>query len=167
MKQRLGVALAIMGKPGFLILDEPVNGLDPTGIVEFRDMIKSLNKEYGVTILISSHILSELEQVADRYGIIHKGRLVKEFTQEKLREDTKKCLSVKVSDTAGAAAVLEQKLGIREYEVLPGNELRLYAYLDNPSEVAFQLATNQIKVESLTEVGNTLESYYLNAINQN
>lgn len=166
MKQRLGVALAVMGRPDFLILDEPINGLDPTGIVEFRDIIKMLNKEYGMTILISSHILSELEQVAGRYGIIHQGRIVKEFTREKLEEDTRRCLSVKVDDAAKAATVLEQYMECREYEILPGNELRIYAFLDNPAEVTFQLASHQIRVASIVQMGNTLESYFLSAIGQ-
>lgn len=167
MKQRLGVALAIMGNPDFLILDEPINGLDPSGIIEFRQMLKSLSREYGMTILISSHILSELEQIADRYGIVHQGRLVKEFTQEQLEKDTKRYLSIKVSDSddaAQAAAILEQKLGITEYEVLPGNELKVYAYVDNSPEVTFQLASNKVKVISIQEVGNTLESYFISAI---
>jgi len=167
MKQRMGVALAIMGNPDFLILDEPINGLDPTGIVEFRDIIRSLNEEYGMTILISSHILSELEQVAKRYGIIHKGRLVKEFTGEQLEEDTRRCLQIKVSDAAMAATVLEQTLGISKYEILPGNELRVYEYLDNASEVTFRLSSNQIRVTAISEMGNTLESYFLAAIGQN
>lgn len=166
MKQRLGVALAIMGKPDILILDEPINGLDPMGIVDFRDMVKKLNMEYGMTILISSHILGELEQVAQRYGIIHKGRIVKEFTKKQLEESTRRCLCVKVNDGAGAATVLEQTLGIKEYEVLPDNELRVYAYLDDPSEVNFQLVSNQIRVASITEMGNTLESSFLTAIGQ-
>lgn len=166
MKQRLGLALAIMGKPDFLILDEPINGLDPVGIVEFREIMKQLNQDYGMTILISSHILSELEQVADRYGIVHQGRLVKEITRKQLEEDTRRYLSIKVENPEEAAAVLEQMLGISDYEVLPENELRVYAYLDNPAEVTFQLASNQIRVLSISEMGSTLESYFLSAIGQ-
>jgi len=166
MKQRLGVALAIMGNPDFLILDEPINGLDPGGIVEFRGILKSLSKEHGMTILVSSHILSELEQVADRYGIIHQGRLVKEFTQKELELNTRRYLSVKVEDAAAAAAVLEQEMGITQYEVLPGNELRVYSHLDNPAEVTFQLTSNQIRVMFIREMGGTLESYFLSAVAQ-
>jgi len=166
MKQRLGVALAIMGNPDFLILDEPINGLDPGGIVEFRGMLKSLSKEYGMTILVSSHILSELEQVADRYGIIHQGKLVKEFTQEELEINTRRYLAIKVGNAADAAAVLEQKMGITQYEVLPGNQLKVYSHLDESAEVTFQLASNQIKVISIKEMGGTLESYFLSAVAQ-
>lgn len=166
MKQRLGVALAIMGNPDFLILDEPINGLDPSGIVEFRAMMKKLSKEYGMTILVSSHILSELEQVADRYGIIHQGRIVREFSQAELELNTRRYLSIKVGDAEAAAAVLEQKLGIKEYEVLPENELRIYTHLDNPSEITFQLASNEVRVLTIQEMGGTLEDYFLSAIGQ-
>lgn len=164
MKQRLGVALAIMGKPDFLILDEPINGLDPGGIIEFRQILKTLSKEYGMTILISSHILSELEQVADRYGIVHQGRLVKEFTQIQLEQDTRRYLSVKVGNAADAVAILEQKMGIREYEVLPDNELRIYTCLDKSADITFELASNQVRVIAIKEMGSTLENYFMTAI---
>lgn len=164
MKQRLGVALAIMGKPDFLLLDEPINGLDPTGIIEFREILKRLSEEYGMAILISSHILSELEQVANRYGIIHRGRLVKEFTQEQLDHDTRRFLQVKTGNAADAVAVLEQKLGITEYEVMPGNIIHVYSSLDNPAAVTGELVKNGIELISLTEMGSTLESYFLAAI---
>lgn len=166
MKQRLGLALAIMGKPEFLILDEPINGLDPMGIVEFRSIIVNLAKEHGMTILVSSHILSELAQVATRYGIIHNGQLVKEFTQTQLEEETKRCLAVKVNDAAAAAVVLEQKLNTTNFEVLPGNELRVYDYLDKPSEITFQLSTNGVYVNSISEMGTNLEEYFLQTIGQ-
>jgi ABC-2 type transport system ATP-binding protein len=112
MKQRLGLALAILNNPDFLILDEPINGLDPTGIVEIRGLMKRLN-EQGVTILISSHILTELSQVATKYAIIHQGRLVKSLTQEQLREECRRALAVKVDDAAKASVILETKLNIR------------------------------------------------------
>lgn len=164
MKQRLGLALAIMGKPDFLILDEPINGLDPMGIIEFRSIIQTLNQQYGMTVLISSHILSELTHIATSFGIIHQGKLIKEFTKEQLEQETKRCLSVKVNDTAAAAVVLEQQLNITEYEVMPGSELRIYTLLDNPSEITFQLSTHNIRVESATEIGTSLEEYFLNTI---
>ncbi|MFV0401528.1 MAG: ABC transporter ATP-binding protein [Oscillospiraceae bacterium] len=164
MKQRLGLALAIMGKPDFLILDEPINGLDPMGIVEFRGILTELNQKQGMTVLISSHILSELTQVATTYGIIHQGRLIKEFSKEQLEEDTKRCISVKVEDTAATVVVLEQKLGTKQFEVLPSGEVRIYDFLDNPSEVAFQLSTNGVRIHSITEIGTNLEDYFLNTI---
>lgn len=166
MKQRLGLALAIMGNPDFLILDEPINGLDPTGIIEFRSIIKDLHQAHGMTVLISSHILSELSQVATTFGIIHKGKLIKEFSAEQLEAQTKRCISLKVNDTAAAAAVLQERLHITEFEVLPENELNVYAYLDNPSEVTFQLSTNGVRVIAAAQSGVSLEDYFLDAIGE-
>lgn len=166
MKQRLGLALAIMGRPDLLILDEPINGLDPTGIVEFRSIITTLAREHGMTIMISSHILTELAQVATRYGIIHGGQLVREMSHGQLEENTRRCLAVKTNDAAAAAVVLEQKLQTQNYEVLPDNMLRVYDFLDKPSEITFQLSTNGIYVDSIAEVGTTLEDYFLQTIGQ-
>jgi ABC-2 type transport system ATP-binding protein len=163
MKQRLGLALAILNNPDFIILDEPINGLDPMGIIEMRDLMKRLN-EQGITILISSHILSELSQVATKYAIIHKGQLVKSLTQEQLREECKRALSVVVDDTAKAAVILETKLDIHNYKQVAANELRLYEYLDNPAEVTFQLNQGGVRVTSLHEVGDSLEDYYAKII---
>ena len=166
MKQRLGIALAIMGRPDILILDEPLNGLDPNGIFEFREMIHHLRDEWGMTILISSHILSELELVADRYGIIHGGKLLKEMTKEQLEENARRYLSIKVENPASAAAELEQALGIKDYEVRPENELRVYEYLDRSADILTQLATKQIRVEALSEEGSSLEEYFMSITGQ-
>lgn len=166
MKQRLGLALAIMGRPDFLILDEPINGLDPMGIYEFRGIISELARERGMTILISSHILAELSQVAGRYGIIHAGQLVKEFSRQQLDEETRRCIAVKTKDTARAATILEQNLHTQNYEVLPEGEVRVYDYLDRPSEVTFQLSTNGVHVDSISEMGTNLEDYFLKTIGQ-
>lgn len=167
MKQRLGLALAIMGKPDFLILDEPINGLDPMGIVEFRTILHDLNQKHGMTMLISSHILSELTQVATTYGIIHKGQLVKEFSKQQLEQETRRCIAVRVDDAARAVTVLEEKLHTADYEVLPGEEIRIYAFLDNPSEVTFQLSTAGVRVHSASELGTSLEDYFLKIIGMN
>ena len=164
MKQRLGLALAIMGKPDFLVLDEPINGLDPMGIIEFRTILKDLRQAHGMTVLISSHILSELTQVATTFGIIHEGRLIKEFTHEQLDAETKRCIAVKVDDSAKASAVLQEQLQTTDFEVLPDNVLRIYACLDNPSEITFQLSTNGVRVLSATELGVNLEDYFLETI---
>lgn len=164
MKQRLGLALAIMGKPDFLILDEPINGLDPMGIVEFRGIVQELNRKQGMTVLISSHILTELTQVATTYGIIHAGKLVKEFSKEQLEQETSRCIAVNVDSPEAAATVLEEKLNIHKFEALPGGELRIYEFLENPSEVTFQLSTNGIRVQSIRELGTNLEDYFLKTI---
>ena len=163
MKQRLGLALAILNNPDFIILDEPVNGLDPVGIIEMRDLMKKLN-EQGITILISSHILAELSQVATKYAIIHNGRLIKTLTQAELREECKRALAVTVDDAAKAAAILETALNIHNYKQVAANELRLYEYLDNPAEVTFQLSRGGVRVASLHEVGDSLEDYFTKII---
>lgn len=166
MKQRLGVALAIMGNPDFLILDEPINGLDPTGIIEFRSIINDLRERQGMTVLISSHILAELVQVASTFGIIHQGKLIKQFTAEQLNAETKKCILLQVDDSAKTAVVLQEQLGTSDFEVLPENRLRVYAYMDNPSEVTFQLSTNGVRVLSATQLGVNLEEYFFNTIKE-
>jgi len=162
MKQRLGLAVAMLSHPDFLIFDEPTNGLDPTGIVEMRDMIKRLN-ESGITILISSHILTELAQVANKYAIIHHGRLIKTLTQEQLNEECKRALSITVDDAAKATVVLDG-LGIRNYKQVSAGELRVYEYLHNPTELNFQLNQAGVRVASINEVGDSLEDYYTKII---
>jgi len=159
MKQRLGLALSVLNSPDFIILDEPINGLDPLGIIEMRDLMKRLN-EQGITLLISSHILSELSQIATRYAIIHCGRLVREITQEQLREECKRSLAITVDDTAKAAAILETALGIHDYKQVSANELRVYEYLDNPAEITFRLNNGGVRVASLREVGDSFEDFY-------
>jgi ABC-2 type transport system ATP-binding protein len=163
MKQRMGLALALLGSPDFIILDEPTNGLDPIGIVEMRDMMKRLNQQ-GVTLLVSSHILTELAQVATKYAIIHHGKLVKNITQEELREECKRALSAKVDDVAKAAVILETELGIRDYKQISADELRIYSHLDNPSEVSLKLNNGGVRVSSLHEIGDSLEDYYAKII---
>jgi len=163
MKQRLGLALALLNSPDFIILDEPVNGLDPMGIIEMRDLMKKLNGQ-GITIFISSHILTELSQVANKYAIIHDGRLVRNLTQSELREECKRALAVTVDDAAKAAVILETALNIRNYKQIAANELRLYEYLDNPAEVTFRLSQGGVRVASLHEVGDSLEDFFTKTI---
>jgi len=163
MKQRLGLALSILNSPDFIILDEPINGLDPLGIIEMRDLMKRLN-EQGITLLISSHILAELAQVATRYAIIHQGRLVREITQEQLREECKRALTVTVDDVAKAVVILETELNIRDYKQVSANELRVYEYLDNPAEINLRLSTGGVRVFSLFEIGDSLEDFYARII---
>ncbi|MDR0221324.1 MAG: ABC transporter ATP-binding protein [Lachnospiraceae bacterium] len=163
MKQRLGLALAIMNSPDFLILDEPINGLDPLGIIEMRDLMKRLNEE-NITILISSHILAELAQVATKYAFIHQGKLVQILTQEQLQGECQRALAVMVDDTAKAAAILETALNIHAYKQVGANELRIYEGLDNPAEVMFQLSQGGARVASLHEIGDSLEDYFISLI---
>jgi len=163
MKQRLGLALALLSSPDFIILDEPTNGLDPTGIIETRDMMKRFNDQ-GITLLVSSHLLAELAQVATKYAIIHHGKLVREFSQEELRLECKRALAVTVDDVAKAIMILETGLNIRDYKQVSANELRVYEYLDDPAEVTFRLTAGGIRVASLYEVGDSLEEYYAKII---
>jgi len=159
MKQRLGLALALLSSPDFIILDEPTNGLDPTGIVEMRDLIKHLN-EQEITLLVSSHILSELAQIATKYAIIHHGKLLKYITQKELYEQCKRALVLKTDDVAKTIVILETELKISNYKQVSANELRVYEYLDDPSEVTFKLSQGGVRISSLYEMGDSLEEYY-------
>ena len=166
MKQRLGLALALLNNPDFIILDEPINGLDPMGIVEMRETFKKLNQEHGITIMISSHILSELSMTATRYGIINDGKLIKELTNDELKEQCQRCLSVIVDDTARAVTIIETALNTTKYKVINDKEIRIYDYLDNPSEVTFRLNSGGVRVSSLSEIGDNLEDYFISLIGE-
>jgi ABC-2 type transport system ATP-binding protein len=164
MKQRLGLAMAILSEPEFLVLDEPANGLDPTGIVEFRELLKRLNKERGVTILISSHLLSELHMLATCYGFIHKGKLLEETAKEKLEERLKKHIAIQVDDPAKTVWILEEKLGIRRYEVMPGKLIKVYERLGDGAAISRELVLGGVLVEDMTAKGDDLEAYYMRLI---
>lgn len=166
MKQRLGLALAIMGNPEFLILDEPINGLDPTGMIEFREIIEKLNKENGITILISSHILSELSQIATRYGIIHNGQILKEFTREELQRDIQGYISMKVSDAEEAGNIIQSHLDNVQFEVQSKEEIRLFNSYDDSSKVIELLSLNGIKIFSSNEMKINLEDYFISIIKE-
>ena len=131
MKQRLALGVALLGEPEFLILDEPVNGLDPTGIIELRELLKKLVKEREVTILISSHILSELHQLATCYGFLHKGELLKQISTEELNEECKRHICLRTDNIQKTTLLLEQKGNINNYSVYPDNSIRIYECLDN------------------------------------
>ena len=164
MKQRLGLAIALLSDPEFLILDEPTNGLDPMGIVELRELIKKLNKEKGLTILISSHILSELYQLANQYGIIHKGKLLEELSAKELDERCKQHLRIKVDQPTMGTTVLESKLSTTDFEVLQDGTIKLYDYLDNVREVSLALTDSGLVIEHLSQNGDSLESYFSNLV---
>ena len=109
MRQRLGIAIALVGDPDFLVLDEPINGLDPQGIIEMRELILKLNQEHQITVLISSHILDELSRLATHYGFIHKGRMVKELTAKELELSCRKCVRVEVTNIQALSRILDEK----------------------------------------------------------
>ncbi len=164
MKQRLGLALALMDRPDFLLLDEPINGLDPEGIVEFRNLILELNRQYHTTILISSHILSELQNLATCYGFIDKGKMLEEVTAAALAEKCRDCLELKVDDAPRAAALLERQLGYRDFEVVAGGAIRLYEGLAEPEKVTRLLIEQGVSLAGMEHRGANLEDYFLSLI---
>ena len=164
MRQRLGIANALMGNPKLLILDEPINGLDPMGIIEIRELLKKINKEKDMTILISSHILSELSELATTYGIISKGELIEEITAKQLSEKCRQYINLKVDDTSRAVTLLERELGISDYEVLENKNIKVFSNLDNVGAVNSLLSKSGVIVESINVKGENLEEYFMNTI---
>ncbi len=160
MKQRLGIAFAILDNPDFIILDEPINGLDPIGIKEIRDTLKRLNEEEKITILISSHILSELYLIANHFCFIDKGRIIKDLSKEELDLECSKCIVIRTKDVKKATVVLEQELKTTNYKVIDNTEIRLYDYLENTLKVNKTLLANDIDVMGIYESGISLEDYF-------
>lgn len=160
MKQRLGIAIALLGDPEFLILDEPINGLDPMGVVAVRKLLKKLNEEYDITILISSHILSELHLLATDYGIIHQGKLVEQLKAKELDEKSQKHIHIKVDDVSKASTVLQNMLGTNNFEVKEDYSIRLMDYVDEPTKVSKALTENGLLIEEFMPMGENLESYF-------
>ena len=164
MRQRLGIGNALMGNPKLLILDEPINGLDPMGIVEIRELLKKINKEKDMTILISSHILSELSELATTYGIISNGKLIEEITAKQLSKKCRQYIDLKVDNTARAVILLERELGISDYEVLEDSNIKVFSNLDNVGEINSLLSRSGIIVESISVKGENLEEYFMNKV---
>ncbi len=161
MRQRLGIALALAGSPDFLILDEPINGLDPQGIIEMRELILKLNREQQITVLISSHILDELSRLATYYGFIDGGRILKEMSAEELEAACRKCVHVTVSDTKVLARVLEH-MGV-DYEIHSVREADVFAQL-HISQLASALDKEHCELISVQERDESLESYYMSLV---
>jgi len=165
MKQRLGIARAISTKPEFLVLDEPINGLDPLGIKELRDLFKVLCKEYGMTLLISSHILAEMEQMSDTIGIIQNGKLIKEVSMKSISGKETEYIEAKVHDIKKAMYVLEQKLGITNFKMIDDNIIRIYQPSLTQNELSKTFVMNDVAIESINKKHNSLEDYYLSSMN--
>ncbi len=163
MKQRLGIAIALAGDPDFLVLDEPVNGLDPQGIIEIRELILKLNRERQITVLISSHILEELSKLATHFGFIDGGHMLKEISAEELEKACRKCTRVEVSNTGALARVLD-KLG-QEYSVISANQADIYAKI-NITKLTLALAEEGCELISAAERDESLESYYVSLLGQ-
>ncbi|GGH86192.1 ABC-2 type transport system ATP-binding protein [Pullulanibacillus pueri] len=164
MKQRLGLAIALLGDPEFLLLDEPINGLDPMGVVEIRELLKRLNQEYGITILISSHILSELHLLATHYGIIHNGILLEQLSAKELNEKCQQYLHIKVDDCNKAVTVIERFLETQNFEVMPDGSIKLFAYVDQPGKVSKTLTDEALIIEAFMPMGEDLETYFTRRI---
>lgn len=164
MKQRLGLALALINNPDLLILDEPLNGLDPQGIVELREILSHLNKKYGITMLISSHILDELKMIATRYGFIHQGQMIEEITAEKLQEKLKKYISLDVENIGLASITLEQKLHTENFKVMDDHTIYLYDFVNESSLVATTLIQEGVILNKMNISNVSLENYYLSLI---
>lgn len=164
MKQRLAVANAILGNSRLLILDEPINGLDPVGIVEIRDLLKKINKEKDVTILISSHILGELSELATNYGIIADGKLLEEITAKELREKCRQYIELEVDDALKTTTLLETEFGISEYEVLENNKIKIFSHLHNVGKINSTLSKNDVIVERIGLRGDSLEEYFVDFV---
>lgn len=160
MKQRLGIAFAVMDNPDLRILDEPINGLDPIGISELRDTFRRLNSERGITIVISSHILSELYAVANRFLIIDNGKVLKEVTKQELDLECSRCVVLKTNDTKHAATLLEDKLKISDYKVIDSGEIRIYDESAKPDEIGRILIQNNLGISGIFESGVSLEDYF-------
>jgi ABC-2 type transport system ATP-binding protein len=164
MRQRLGIAMALLNTPEFLVLDEPINGLDPAGMVEIRKLIKELNREYGMTILISSHLLEELHNTATDFIFIDGGRILEELTYEELNEKCKQHIEIKVKDTEKAVLVMEERLHTDNFKMLPDGTIQLYDYLDDIESVAVAFSEAQVLVVGLAVTGDTLEEYFISKV---
>ena len=166
MKQRLGIAFAMLDNPDFVILDEPINGLDPIGISELRETLKKLNEESNITMLISSHILSELYLLANRFCFIEKGKIIKELSKEELDVECSRAIVIKTNNVKETCLILEKELNTKNYKVIDKHEVRLYDYLDNSGKVNKELAKNDIDVISIYESGISLEDYFKSIVKE-
>lgn len=165
MKQRLGIARAIITKPELLILDEPINGLDPIGIKELRELFKMLCMEYGITIIISSHILGEIEQLADTIGVIKEGRLITEVTMDTINRNQADYIEVIVNDGKKAAFILENKLKMANFKLMDDNSIRIYDLTVSQKVLTKTLIEHDIEIEEISKKTSTLEDYFLKLIN--
>jgi len=160
MCQRVAIAIAMLGDPEFLILDEPTNYLDPMGIIEIRELLKKINREKETTILISTHMLSEMNLLATNYGIIHKGKMIQQISEKELIEKCSRYIRIEVDNTERAVTIIEGELNTKRYEVYPNSVIHLLEYIQTPETVSDALFRGGIKIRSFTVQGDNLESYY-------
>lgn len=161
MRQRLGIAIALVGNPDILILDEPINGLDPEGIIQIRELILKLNKEKGITFLISSHYLDELSKIATHYGFVNKGKIIQEISKQDLEQKCKRKIEIEVSNEKECVKYLEEKE--IQYEVISNKTINIYDKI-NISELAIALSDRNCIIDKLQEKEESLENYYINLI---
>ena len=164
MKQRLDIALALVGNPDILLLDEPINGLDPEGIAEIRELILKLNRENNITVFISSHILEELSKIATSYGIIHKGELIKELTHDELMAQCSESIVLKTPDVQLAVPVLD-KMGYTSYSSVDSETIEIYERLDSIPELNMSLVQNGVAISGITRKNESVEDYFLRLTN--
>lgn len=164
MRQRLGIAGALVGNPELLMLDEPINGLDPAGVIEIRELIKKLSVYENKTILISSHNLPELYQVATDFIIIHEGEIREILSHEELDERCKSYLALEAVDIHRLTAVLEEKLHTQNFQVMPDNSVKLFDCLDERERVGRILHENDVIITKMAVCGTNLEEYFMNVI---
>jgi ABC-2 type transport system ATP-binding protein len=161
MKQRLALAQAMLSQPDFLILDEPINGLDPKGIVENRELLKQLVAERGMTILISSHILSELSLLATDYGIIDNGQLIKQIRAEELQREYRQYIRLLTPEADKALSLLEVRFQIQDFQIAAGGEIRMFEQFDHIGQINMALCKADVPVNSISMEGQDLEDYFI------
>lgn len=161
MKQRLSIAIALLGNPEFLVLDEPINGLDPAGILEVRQLLLRMQRDEGMTVLISSHILGELGKMATRYGIINAGNLVEEFTAEELHQKAVHYVRISTDDQEGACQILREQFGVEKIKLLPDSSVCVYERTEEIGAMNRALVSRDITVSHLAVEGQDMEKYFV------
>lgn len=161
MKQRLGIARAILCKPELVILDEPTNGLDPAGMKQIRDLFRMLCTEYGMTFMISSHLLPEIESIADTVGVIHHGKMMKEISMKDIAETNTAYIELAVEDTKKAAYVLAKKMQLSNFKIVNNSGIRIYEQGVTTQKISRELMANDVEIASISQHTETLEDYFL------
>lgn len=161
MKQRLGIARAVLCKPELVVLDEPTNGLDPAGMKQIRDLFRMLSTEYGMTFLISSHLLAEIESIADTIGIIHHGKLIREIPMNEISEMNTAYIELSVGNTQKAAYILSEKLNLHNFKIMDDSKIRIYEVSAATQTISKELLSNGVEMMSITKHAESLEEYFL------
>ncbi len=161
MKQRLGIARAVLSRPELLILDEPANGLDPSGMKQIRELFKMLCKEYGITLMISTHILSEIESIADTVGVISRGKLLEEISMKEIRERNLAYIELSVENTRKTAYILTEQLGFGNFKIMDERNIRIYEEGAVTGKITNALAMHGVEINAIGKKTETLEDYFL------